>query len=581
MGSVAKRIIAGFTIVVLTLSAIIVLLLVRIYQFNSRYESILQNVLNLNNIKTVSSMATANINNACIMQMNVEESGMLAEIEEMFGYLDELEASIGDGEAYQGNRSMVNSLRQSLEKYKAGMESIVAMGDGTSFPPVSGELNKSIISFQAIGLEMSSYCNNNITMELERSAAIQKEIESNFRQTIYFALTAFAAVLLTGAGICAWIVRGITRPIKVLKKELTLIADGDLTKEEIRLPARNEFSGLAAAFNAMSGSLKDIIGTMAGVTADIADTAAVADRTSYDNIKHSLEITQSTGDISRRMHEQSEEIGKIMGQMQEMKEISMQISENMEEIDFRTKGAKENAEKGNGSIEAFVEQLRQVNHTVSQIAGAAESFGENTRKVNEILKGISGISQQTRLLSLNASIEAARAGDAGRGFTVVAEEINTLAERTVELVNAISGIVSQLEKSMEELTSKMELGLSQLERGNGMVAETQDKFADILTDSARMNEEIRDVNRKMEVFARNVTDISDRMVDVNQMTEENVKATDRIVITAENQSVTQKQLNDKVLALDGLVNRLKGTTSKFKISGAEVNASSASGIASE
>lgn len=114
-----------------------------------------------------------------------------------------------------------------------------------------------------------------------------------------------------------------------------------------------------------------------------------------------------------------------------------------------------------------------------------------------------------------------------------------------------------------------------------MVAETQDKFADILTDSARMNEEIRDVNRKMEVFARNVTDISDRMVDVNQMTEENVKATDRIVITAENQSVTQKQLNDKVLALDGLVNRLKGTTSKFKISGAEVNASSASGIASE
>ena len=201
MGSVAKRIVAGFSVVVLTLSAIIVLLLVRTYQFNSRYESILQNVMNLNTIKSVSSKTTANINNACIMQMNVEESGMLAEIEEMFGYLDELEASIGEREAYQGNRSMVNSLRQSLEKYRTGMESIVAMGDGISFPAVSGELNKSIISFQAIGLEMSSYCNNNMTMELERSAAIQEEIERNFRQTIYFALTAFAAILLTGAGV--------------------------------------------------------------------------------------------------------------------------------------------------------------------------------------------------------------------------------------------------------------------------------------------------------------------------------------------------------------------------------------------
>ena len=85
------------------------------------------------------------------------------------------------------------------------------------------------------------------------------------------------------------------------------------------------------------------------------------------------------------------------------------------------------------------------------------------------------------------------------------------------------------------------------------------------------------------MFARNVTDISDRMVDVNQMTEENVRATDRIVITAKNQSMTQKQLNDKVLALDGLVNRLKGTTSKFRISGTDttVSVSSASDIASE
>ena len=118
MGNVTKQIIAGFMVVLLTLSAIIVLLLVRTNRFNKEYESILQNVLNLNTIKGAGAKAAADITNACIMGTSVEESGMLADIDDMFLYLDELEESIGSAEEYQGNRSMVNSLRQVLVKYQ-------------------------------------------------------------------------------------------------------------------------------------------------------------------------------------------------------------------------------------------------------------------------------------------------------------------------------------------------------------------------------------------------------------------------------------------------------------------------------
>lgn len=565
MGNVAKQIIAGFTVVLLTLSAIIVLLLVRTNRFNKEYESILQNVLNLNTIKGVGAKAAADITNACIMGTSVEESGMLAGIDDMFLYLDELEESIGSAEEYQGNRSMVNSLRQMLVKYQESMEAVVALGDGTSFPAFNEEINKIVSGFKQIGNDMASYSNNNITMELERSAVIQKEIDENFKSTIYFALTAFMAILVVSVGICAWIVRSIVKPIRMLGKEIRLVAEGDLTKEEIRLPSKNEFNSLADAFNIMSRNLKDIISKVITATKDIADTAVVAEQTSNRNIKNSLEITCSAEDINTRMHEQSGEIEKIRNQMQEMKQISIQISEDIEKIDIRTKGSKNRAEEGNQSIAAFVEQLQQVNETVSQIAGAAETFGTNTQEVDKILDGISTISQQTKLLSLNASIEAARAGEAGRGFSVVAQEINILAERTVELVNAIAGIVESLEDSMKDMTSKMELGISQLDKGNTMAAQTQDKFREILKDAGQTNEEIRNVHRMVENFAQGAVDVADSMVEVGGIIEENTKMTERIVTTVEDQTESQKQLSSKVQMLDELVNGLTSTTSKFKV----------------
>lgn len=565
MGNVAKQIIAGFMVVLLTLSAIIVLLLVRTNRFYKEYESILQNVLNLNTIKGAGAKAAADITNACIMGTSVEESGMLADMDDMFLYLDELEESIGSAEEYQGNRSMVNSLRQVLVKYQESMEAVVALGDGTSFPAFNEEVNKIVSGFKQIGNDMASYSNNNITMELERSAVIQKEIDENFKSTIYFALIAFMVILVVSVGICAWIVRSIVKPIRMLGKEIRLVAEGDLTKEEIRLPSKNEFNSLADAFNIMSRNLKDIISKVITVTKDIADTAVVAEQTSKRNIKNSLEITCSAEDINTRMHEQSGEIEKIRNQMQEMKQISIQISEDIEKIDIRTKGSKNRAEEGNQSIAAFVEQLQQVNETVSRIAGAAETFGTNTQEVNKILGGISTISQQTKLLSLNASIEAARAGEAGRGFSVVAQEINILAERTVELVNAIAGIVESLEDSMKDMTSKMELGISQLDKGNTMAAQTQDKFREILKDAGQTNEEIRNVHRMVENFAQSAVDVADSMVEVGGIIEENTKMTERIVTTVEDQTESQKQLSSKVQMLDELVNGLTSTTSKFKV----------------
>lgn len=559
----------GYAVILLALSVIIMLLLIRTNMFNNQYESVLQNVLNLNTINVETANAAGSINNGCITGQSLEESGILIRAEEMLVYLDELDKSIGTSQEYQGNRSMVNSLRQLLQEYQSDLETIAALGDGTNFPSISEEVNNVINDIRGIMPSISSYCNNNITMELARSAVVQEEINSNFHKTIYFSLGGFIAILAAAIVICAFIVKSIMRPIKVLKSEITLVAEGDLTKEEIHLSSKDEFSGLADAFNMMSNNLKEIIGKVVAVTSEITNAAMIAKNTSGNNMRSSLEITHSTEDISQRMHKQSNEIESIMKQMQEMKKISLQISSDIEKIDSRTEGSRNKAEEGNTSIAAFVEQLQQVNHTVSQIADTADKFGNSTEEMNQILRGISDISQQTKLLSLNASIEAARAGEAGRGFAVVAGEINNLAEKTVELVTAISNIVEELRLSMKEMTEKMELGLKQLDKGNLMVAETQNKFVDILTDAGQTSEEIQSVHRMAEKLSQNAVSVSGSMVEVNSTIEENTLVTDQIVTIVENQTESTKELSDKVQILEELAVNLGEATSKFKIEDAD------------
>jgi len=565
MGKVVKRIIFGFTIMLLTLSTIIVFLLIRTNMFNKEYDSVLQNVLNINTIRVASANAAANINNACINQVSIEDSELVQGIDNMLLSLDELDKSIGDSVEYQGNRSMVNSLRQVLLEYQGIINHILSFGDGSNFPPLNSEINQDIQEVMQLMPYIANYCNSTITIELERSADIQKKIDTNFMFTIYFTLAVFILVLIASIAVCLMIVKSIVKPIKILRKEIGLVAEGDLTKEEIKLPSKDEFSTLADAFNIMSNNLKEVIGKVIMVTAELTNAAAVADSTSQNNMRSSGEITNATEDISRRMHEQSVEIETVMNQMQEMKRISILISDDIEKIDNRTRGSQEKAEGGNASIAAFVVQLQQVNTTVAEIATTAEKFGRNTEEMDLILQGISGISQQTKLLSLNASIEAARAGEAGRGFAVVAGEINNLAERTVELVENISNIVEELRVSMKEMEQRMELGLQQLDKGNVMVADTQNKFKDILTDANETSKEIRSVHQLSEKLSQNAVMVSDSMEEVNSTIEENTQLTDQIVAIVEEQTESQKVLSSKVQVLQELANNLNHTTSKFKV----------------
>lgn len=565
MGSVVKKIISGFAVVLLTLSTIIVLLLIRTYMYNKEYESVLQNVLNLNTIKSKSANAAGDITNACIKGENLEESGILKTIEDMFLYLDDLDESIGDAGEYQGNKSMVNSLRQFLNKYKEEIDKIVEMGDGTSFPVLDSEVNDRITAIRNMVPELSSYCNNNMTMELERSAAVQKETEANFRKTIFITLSAFIVVFLISIIICVLTVRSIVRPIKILKKEISLVAEGDLTKDEIKLPSKDEFSTLAQAFNMMSNNLKEIIGKVIAVTLEITNAAQVAEVTSHNNMESSTEIMHSAGDINRRMHGQSQEIEAVMKQMQQMQQISVQIAGDIERISKKTNGSRERAAEGNRSIAEFVKQLQQVDGTVKQVAQTTQKFERNTEEMNRILSGISDVSEQTKLLSLNASIEAARAGEAGRGFSVVAEEIKKLADRTVELVSAISGIIGEMKVSTGDMSAKMETGLLQLDKGNHMAAETQNQFMEILTDANQTSEDIEGINGMIAQLSKSVLKISGSMEEVNDITEENTKAADYIVGVVEDQSDNQTKLSDKVQILRELAYTLENATSKFKV----------------
>lgn len=562
---IAAKIVAGFGAVILLLSAIIVILLARTSAYNREYAGVLENVLNLNSIKTSASNAVADITNACVKKQSAEEAGLVLRVDDMLAHLDELGEAIGDLQEYQGNKSMVSSMHRLLSEYKDILLNIIALGEDDNFPGLNAEVNEQISLVRPLSEKMIAYCNSTVAMELDRSAQVQKNIESSFRKLILFTGSVFSVVLIICITVCILLVRSIVNPIHMLKKELRLVAEGDLTRKEIMLKSRNEFSNLADAFNMMSNNLKEIMGKVLTVTSRIMDAAEMAKETSQKNVESSLTITHSAEDINKRMYAQSSFIEETTGQIREMEEISIKMSQDIERIDASTRESKGKALEGNKSIDEFAGQLRQVNETVSQIGQSAEQFGNNTREMNQILSGISHISQQTKLLSLNASIEAARAGEAGRGFSVVAVEINNLALKTVEMVDAISGIIGEMRGTAEDMEARMELGLKQLSLGNAMVTKTQDNFNEIMADTSQVSEDIQIIHQMVAAFLETVNQISRNMTEVNQVTVENTKITEQIVRVVEEQTDNQLNMGTKIGDMEKLAQSLGDTTSRFRM----------------
>ena len=296
--------------------------------------------------------------------------------------------------------------------------------------------------------------------------------------TVLSILLMFAvALVITGviAITCSiMFTRGIVRPILTINGQLNEIAEGegDLTKE-LSVKSQDEIGDLASSFNKMLSNLRSMIQQISFTSEQVA--------ASSEELTASTEQTmQATNQIATSIQEVAigaETLGKGTNQssraMQEMTMDIQQVSERTATVSEAAMETSKEANLGNESLQKVITQMNNINVSVDDTASVIKQLEEHTGEIGKITEVITGIADQTNLLALNAAIEAARAGEHGKGFAVVADEVRKLAEQSKVSADQIADLINQIQGDTAHAVKVMEKGTQYVEFGMEVVHKTR------------------------------------------------------------------------------------------------------------
>lgn len=565
LSSIAKKVALVFSISILVLGMLIVFIMLKSIQFNNEYNTLVNNIFNINEIKVNIISQPNKIMNSCLVGDDLEKGSQIESAKAILAFLDKLQSDIETDQKYFGNLGAINAVRTPTENYIAYIQQIYDMGVDGKYPAVNANIQKIVKDMGVVGGQISNSLSSLLTLELVRSADLQQEIDKNFKELIIMCITIFVLAVIISIFLFVLIIKHITSSIKQLRTELLYMSEGDLSRGKVDIRSNDEVEQLAYNFNIMSENLKKVIANVRKAAIEIKDAAEVVSRSTVENEKGSENISTALDNMAQGMENQRSETNNAIAIMKKIKNISQDVNTKVSDISLSAANALKKADIGNVKLSEYMIQLKDVNMTMEDVVQVSDVFIKQTREMNSILGLINGISNQTNLLSLNASIEAARAGDAGKGFAVVADEIRKLSDNSKGLVEQIANIVNTIQLSMNEMTRKLANSRDELEKSNDMVEVTMGSFQDIRDANDVECARVLDIKMMMEELFLDVTNIADSMERIENATNENTMVSQDISATVEEETANLEEVTSRMELLEDLTKNLEDLVLKFKL----------------
>ncbi|MFZ1931138.1 MAG: HAMP domain-containing methyl-accepting chemotaxis protein, partial [Candidatus Sulfotelmatobacter sp.] len=311
--------------------------------------------------------------------------------------------------------------------------------------------------------------------------------------------------------------------------------EGDLTKR-LGVVTHDELGELAKWFNTFLDKIHGIISNVAGTAEQVASA--------------SEELSSSATLQAQGADHQKDQAAQVATAMQEMSSTVQQVSENCSQAADASRRAAETARAGGAVVEKALTQMRAIAESVAGTAKEIGELGRRTDQIGRIAGVIDDIADQTNLLALNAAIEAARAGEQGRGFAVVADEVRKLAERTTTATKEISQMISVIQDGTKAAVKAMDIGSHQVEEGVASTARAGESLQQII----HMSEE---VGSMITHIATAATEQSGATSDVNQSMDQIAHLVNESAVAAQQSAKACQDLSELALALQSMVGSFK------------------------
>ncbi len=395
---------------------------------------------------------------------------------------------------------------------------------------ITSKRSESMAMYSSLNEQISTSINHLI---IER-ATIAKD---SLRRTNYIVIAILVIMTIVIAGAAYITYASIIKPIRsFVQTALNLTSgDKDLT---IRLKAasQDEIADLAKYFNTFISSVQQIVEEVKHSTNEVA---------SGNN-----QLAATIEELSATFNAQTEQVSSIVNEMNNISQSSQKATDELTSTLGVIDDTSQSTNRGRDSLNHIKNTMLEINHNTSSLSNTISNLLESSNQIGEILTVINDIADQTNLLALNAAIEAARAGEAGRGFAVVADEVRKLAERTTKATSEIETIITTLQHESERAAKEMDSANESVSSGVNVIEETTSSFSTVVGGVENVANSTHNLMEGFNAQHQTVQNVTDKTQAIASGIEESNAAVSEISLTVEH-------LQARTEALKNLVDQFK------------------------